>query len=216
MIETRGFQETGRKGTGKREKGRKGNRKEKKKQLGNLISGPEDAPVPRMRSMPNLSVLADTEVRGGDHDHENEYQDPHGHHDVDPSYIYKWVEEHEGESCISQCEALQAMNNNPHFSSIFCYDTATHGWSPSNPTWEVRMEVRCQEGHWANKMKGFRRRRDVNGTDEDGADRGGNHGGGGHGGGGGGNKGGDDGIQAYGNDGNEWVYKPRWFYCDGE
>ena len=191
-------------------KGRKNKKREKNNNRKNTSFAPQDAPVPLLRSMPvsnpifNDSVLAGDE-RGGGHGDE-EYLDPHGHHDVEPTYLWDWAKDNEGMDCLEQCNAMKAMNDDPHHISVFCYDTATHGWSPSNPDWEVRMELRCQEGHWANKMKGMRMARDDGGDE-----RGGGHS---HGGGGGGGKG-DDGITAYGQDGNEWEYKPRWYYCNG-
>ena len=75
------------------------------------------------------------------------------------------------------------------------------------------MEVRCQEGHWVDRMPEHRRRRDADGED-DGEERGGGHkhdSGHSHG----SSPFGDPHIMAYGHDGNSWTYKPRWFYCNG-
>jgi len=78
------------------------------------------------------------------------------------------------------------------------------------------MEVRCQEGHWANRMTGFRtdefdsvsRKRREDGIDYDALAKGAsghnhnskhnNH----------------DSVHTYGKDGNVFHYKPRWFYCN--
>merc|ERR1712130_780987 len=110
-----------------------------------------------------------TGERGADHGHGSsynggEYMDPHGHHDVDPEYIKKFVEENEEDqmTCLDMCKALQDMNIDAHHAQIFCYDAAEHGWleDMEKPKWEVRMEVRCQEGHWAERMAGFRAEED--------------------------------------------------------
>ena len=57
-------------------------------------------------------------------------------------------------TCSSQCKELQAMNVDPHWAQIFCWDAEELGWAPESPAWEVRMEVRCQEGHWDDRTKG--------------------------------------------------------------
>ena len=116
--------------------------------------------------------------------------------------------------CLEQCRHIQSLNDSPHHSSIFCYSAAEHGWTPDNPVWEVRMEIRCQEGHWAEKMKGFRRRRHFHNFGASGGGGGGNKGGKDKGGNKKGHNHGDPGIQAYGSDGNKWTYEPRWFYCN--
>ena len=158
------------------------------------------------------------EDRGKNHDHEDDvYVDPHGHHDIVTSYLSDYAEANEGESCVDQCAWMQAQNTDPHYASVFCYSAEEHGWSPSSPKWDVRMEVRCQEGDWADKSHGHRRRRhdlEDGASHEHNADgsvdydevRGGGHDGG-HGGGNGGGKGKDHG---------EYAYKPRWFYCNGK
>merc|ERR1712176_679364 len=158
------------------------------------------------------------EDRGKGHDHgddDGKYNDPHATFDVDPGYIWKYVQDNSDKSCMKQCLNLQAMNVNPHQAQIFCYDAKSHGWNPESPKWELRMEIRCQEGHWVDRMPEHRRKRDADGEDADdeGEDRGKGHGHGhNHG-----SAFGDPHIMAYGHDGNEWSYKPRWFYCnDGE
>merc|ERR1712130_387633 len=99
------------------------------------------------------SALNTTEgERAGDHNHdgEKEYFDPHAEFDVSPTWIADLIEQkswRKGKSCKKQCTDLQKKNKNSHFSSIFCYSAEDLGWTPTDPEWEVRMEVRCQEGH---------------------------------------------------------------------
>ena len=45
---------------------------------------------------------------------------------------------------------------------VFCYAADDLNITPNNPKWEVRMEVRCQEGFWADqKGHGHKHRRSA-------------------------------------------------------
>ena len=71
-----------------------------------------------------------------------------------------WADANEGMDCMDQCLHFQSLNKDPHYANVFCYSAAELGWDVSSPKWETRMEVRCQEGYWADKMHHRRRRHD--------------------------------------------------------
>ena len=122
---------------------------------------------------------------------------------------------------------MQKMNTSPHHTTIFCYDAGQLNWDTAG-LWDVRMEIRCQEGHWQERMEGFRSEEDMNegygsSADEEVSERrrrDGDHEtaeteerGKGHKHGDESNTNPEDGIQAFGMDGNVWHYRPRFFYC---
>ena len=68
--------------------------------------------------------------RGSGHKHkgskkEPEYVDPHeGHGPEERNYIWEYVEKNMGKDCMKQCEEIQALNTEEHYSTVFCYDVS--------------------------------------------------------------------------------------------
>merc|ERR1719187_3068800 len=48
-------------------------------------------------------------------------------------------------SNVKQCKKNAVT---PQHGTIFCYNADELGWSPRNPEWDTRMEVRCGAGYW--------------------------------------------------------------------
>merc|ERR1712227_159325 len=94
------------------------------------------------------------------HDHGHKYGDHHHHvygHDHGPEdHVVNdyWIRDftataaNSGLGCALQCKTMQKNAVTPQHGTIFCYNADELGWSPRNPEWDTRMEVRCGAGYW--------------------------------------------------------------------